>query len=165
MKLDAKGIAYNGFIATLYVVLTLITFPISFLGIQFRLAEILILLCFFRKDYIFGLTLGCIIANLFSSIGVVDVLFGGVATLLSCLAIIFCKHLAIAILFPIALNSLIVGLELFLFLKEPFWISSGTVALGEIAVLLFGYVFVMIFRKNKYFFELIRANQNMSFKF
>ena len=47
--LDA--IIYNASIAAIYVVVTLITYPISYRGIQFRFAEILMIFAFFRKEY------------------------------------------------------------------------------------------------------------------
>lgn len=164
MKLRAEDIAYNGVIAALYVALTLITYPISFLGIQFRVSELLILLCFFRRDNILGLTIGCIIANLFSAIGPIDALFGAIATLLSGLAISFMKQLGLAILIPVVVNSFVVGFELNWILKEPFWISVGLVAIGEVVVLIVGYVFCLIFKKKSRFYSIIRANRNLDFK-
>ena len=50
-------------IAGLYVALTWATLPLSYGLIQFRVSEILLLLCFYRKDYIYSLVLGCFIAN------------------------------------------------------------------------------------------------------
>lgn len=165
MKLTIKDIAYNGLIAALYVVLTLITYPFSFMGIQFRLAEALILLCFFRKDYIIGLTAGCAIANLFSSIGIIDVAFGTVATLLACICICFSKHLLVAIIFPIVSNAFIIGLELHLFVENsPFWLNVGLVAIGETAVMVVAYVLILLFKNRQNFYKLIRAKQNLDFK-
>ena len=163
-KITTKDIVSNALIAALYVVLTLITYPISYLGIQFRFAEILVLLCFFRKDYSIGLIIGCAIANLASSIGLVDVGFGTLATLLACLGIIFCKHLAIACIFPVLTNSFIVGFELYQFLGLPFWLSVGEVAIGEATVMVVGYILFMILKRRKTFFDSIRANQNIAFK-
>lgn len=165
MKITVKDIAYNGIIAALYVILTLVTYPISFLGIQFRIAEILILLCFFRKDYCIGLTIGCFISNLFSQIGLIDAAFGTAATLLSCILIMFSKHLAIAVIFPIVFNAFIVGTELYLFVEAEFWISVGYVAIGEAVVMIVGYIIFMIFKKKSSFHKLIRSTQNVDFKF
>ena len=165
MKLTAKDIAYNGIIAAFYVVLTLITYPISFLGIQLRIAEVMVLLCFFRKDYIIGLVSGCAIANLMSSIGLIDVLFGTAATLLACLVIIFCKQLFVAALIPVISNAFIVGLELFLFIGDnPYFIYVGMVAIGEFCAMVIGYIFFIALRNNTKFLKLIRANQNIAFK-
>lgn len=164
MKIDTRSIITNGIIAAVYVVLTYITYPISFLGLQFRFAEILVLLCFFRKDYAIGLIIGCAIANLGSSIGLVDVGFGTLATALACLGIMFSKHLAISCLFPIVSNSFIVGFELWKFLGEPFWLSTGLVAIGETTVMIVGYILFMILKRRKDFYEIIQAKQNIAFK-
>lgn len=163
-KITTKDIVSNALIAALYVVFTLITYPISYLGIQFRFAEILVLLVFFRKDYSIGVIIGTAIANLASSIGLVDVGFGTAATVVACIGIMFSKQLAIACLFPIVANAFVVGFELYQFLGLPFWISVGEVALGETVVMIVGYVLFMILKRRKTFFENIRANQNIEFK-
>lgn len=165
MRITIKDIVYNASIAAIYAALTIACYPLSYEGIQFRFAEIMVLLCFFRKDYTIGLTLGCLVANLMSPIGVVDVLFGTIATLISCLGIIFLKQLCFAALIPVIANGFIVGFELWKFMDCPFWLSVGTVALGEFTVLLAGYIIFMILKKNKAFFEMIRRNQNENFKF
>ena len=161
---NEQDIVVNGLLAAFYVVVTYLLAPISFGAIQFRFSEILVLTCFFDKKKIVGLTLGCLIANLVSPLGLMDVGFGTLATLLACLGIIFCKHLIVAIIFPVVFNGLIVGLELFI-IGEPFWLSSLTVAAGELAVLIVGYVIIMIFKRRKEFYRVIRATQNIDFKF
>ena len=163
-KITTKDIVSNALIAALYVVFTLITYPISYLGIQFRFAEILVLLVFFRKDYSIGIIVGTAIANLASSIGLVDVGFGTAATIIACVCIMFCKQLAIACIFPIVANAFVVGFELYQFLGLPFWLSVGEVAIGETVVMIVGYVLFMILKRRKTFFENIRANQNIEFK-
>ena len=164
MKIDTRTITSNAIIAALYVVLTYLTYPISFLGLQFRFAEMLVLLCFFRKDYAIGLIIGCAIANVGSSIGFVDVGFCTLATLIACIGIMFSPRLAIAILFPIVSNAFIVGFELWKFLGEPFWLSVGQVAIGETTVMIVAYIVFMILRKKTSFYNLIRANQHINFK-
>lgn len=164
MKITTKDIISNALIAALYVVLTLITYPISFLGIQFRFAEIMVLLCFWRKDYSIGLIIGCAIANLASSIGLVDVGFGTLATLIACVGIMFMKQLAIACIFPVVANAFIVGFELWKFLDCPFWLSVGQVAIGEFTVMVVGYILFMVLKRRKTFFTAIRATQNIDFK-
>ena len=158
-------IATNSIVAALYFVLTLVTAPFSFLGLQFRVAEILVLLCFFRKDYTIGLTLGCLLANLFSPLGWPDIVFGSLATLLSCVAISFMKQLFIATLFPVVFNAFIVGAELHFVLEEPFWLNVGLVALGEFVVVsIVGYVFFMLVGKKDYVQRAIGARQNFRFR-
>lgn len=166
MKKDiVRLITSNGALAAIYFLLTFVTASFSFLGIQVRIAEALILLCFFRKDYTIGITLGCLLANIFSPIGGWDILFGTLATLISCLLISFSKHLLIASLFPVVINGFVVGTELFLILNEPFWINVGFVCLGEaLAVTLLGYLIFFALGKRNIFKSSIRANQNLDFK-
>ena len=154
----------NAIIAALYAILTIVLSPIAYGAIQFRFSEILVLLCFFNRKYIYGLTLGCFIANCFSPTAPLDMPFGTTATFIACLCIILCKHLVVAIWFPVIVNALLVGYEL-TFYGEPFWMSAPFVALGELAVMVVGYIFFIFIKKNKGFMKAIRANQNTDFKF
>ena len=160
-----KSLTRNAVVAAIYVVLTVSTISISFGMLQVRLAEALMLLCFFRKDYIYGLTLGCFISNLFSFMWF-DILFGTLATFLACLCICFLsfKRLAIATLYPVIFNAFIVGAELtFYFDDTPaFWINVGFVALGEfIAVCFLGYTLFMILWRRQKALEVLGANRNL----
>jgi len=161
---NIKTLTRNAIIAALYVVLSLITYPISFMSIQFRLAEILVLLCFFRKDYLIGITLGCLITNCFSPMWPYDMLFGTLATLFSCLVICFVKQLWLACLFPVLFNSFIIGYELWFYTKADYWFSCLYVAVGELIVMFIAYIIIWILKRRKHFYELIRANRNIEFK-
>ena len=70
-------------IAALYAALTLFLAPISFSGNQFRVAEALTLLPVITPAAIPGLAVGCIIGNITSPYGIVDIIFGTCATLLA----------------------------------------------------------------------------------
>lgn len=73
-------------IAAAYVVLTLPFAQIAFGGpIQFRLAEALAVLAVLTPAAIPGLFLGCLLANWFNpqSLGLIDIIFGSLATLMS----------------------------------------------------------------------------------
>lgn len=126
----------------------------------------MVLLCFFRKDYVIGLTVGCLIANLFSSVSYLDIIFGTLATLISCLLIAYSKIFLISLVYPIIANGLIIGLMLYFVVDSSvsFWFYAGTVALGELAVMIVGYILFMFLRKQETFMKLIRANQNLAFK-
>ena len=154
-------IAFNGILAAVYVALTLALTPISFGPIQFRLSEILVLFCFFNKKYTFGLTLGCLIANIFSPNGILDIPFGTTATLIACIGIMFSKSLALACIFPVVVNAFIIAGELYL-IGEPYWMSVLTVGGGELVVMIVGYILIMIVRGNT-FYNAIQANQNRDF--
>lgn len=158
-----NNIVDNGLVAALYVTISLITYPLSFGMVQFRVAEILMLLCFFRNDFAIGLVFGCVITNI-ASFSPLDILFGSLATLLSCLVIMFSKHLFLAMLAPIVFNAFIIGLELHYLLGEPMWMAIGFVALGEAVVMVVGYIIFMFLKRNKNFMSIIKANQNLDFK-
>ncbi len=156
-----RTITDNALVAATYVALTLLTSSFAYLGVQFRIAEILILLCFFRKDFIYGLCLGTLVANALGPLGIYDVLFGTLATFVSAFLVSRMKNLIVASLFPVVLNGLVVGAELYFLLGLPFWLNAGLVAVGEFAVVsLVGVGLFSILRRNRKFLEAIRAEQN-----
>lgn len=148
-------------ITALYVTLTIVLSFMSYGNIQFRIAEILILLCFFRKDYSIALILGCAIANFFSPLGIFDVIFGTLATAISVLFVMKSKNLVVASIFPVIFNGIIIGLELYYVLSLPLLLSMASVAIGEaVVVMVLGNLIFFKLKKNANFLELIEANQN-----
>lgn len=129
-------------IAAIYATITWALAPISFGEIQFRLSEILVLLAFIDPFYIPGLVLGCLIANLESPFGPIDVISGSFATFLAVKFIHMTrkilgnnlKSLIVASLWPVLFNGLIVGWMLSYMMSAPFWASAAYVALGEFVV-------------------------------
>ena len=65
MNNKIKDIVRLAIVAAMYVLFTVVN-PFSYNAIQFRISEILMLLCFFRKDYTIALIIGCFISNFFS---------------------------------------------------------------------------------------------------
>lgn len=128
---NIKNITLLSLIAALYVALSLILAPISFGIVQFRLAEVLVLLCFYKKEFSISLVIGCFITNLFSPFGL-DILFGTLHTLVSVIFIANSKKIFIASLWP-SVFSFIVGFELYLY-GEPLIISTLGVLVGEFVV-------------------------------
>ena len=120
--------------AALYVVLTIVVQPISFGEIQFRLSEILMLLVFFNRKYSVSMIIGCLIANLWSPYLLWDMIFGTMATALSCLFMIKSKTLIVASIWPTVFNAIIVGLEIAILSKIPFIFCVATVGFGEFVV-------------------------------
>ncbi len=169
IKLTVKDITSNAILAALYIAITLLSIPISYGEIQFRISEILVLLVFFKKKYTYGICLGTLIANFGSTLSYWDVLFGTLATLLACVCIMFSKHLLVSLIFPVIFNGIVVGLEIYILAGmgpiNSFLISAGWVALGELGVMILGYILILLLRKRKFFFKLIEADQNINFKF
>lgn len=159
-----KDITRLAIVATIYVVFTLIIHPLSFDYIQFRFSEILVLLCFYRKDYVYSLVVGCLIANMFSPFAVYDMIFGTMATLISVILISKSKNLLVATLYPVLFNGIILGSMLYFVLDLPvsMFASIGYVALGEFVVVsIVGFILFKILEKNRMFIEVIKANQNI----
>lgn len=176
-KLLIKTIALNAIICALYVVLSLISGPLAFLGgsLQFRLSELLNLLVFFNPLYSIGVTLGCFLTNLISLYGWPDLVVGTLATLITTLLIIVVsktiKKLLVAAFVPAIINALIIPFVVFLYdLETPlytfYWTTFMFVGLGElIVVLLIGYpVFLFLIRKTKTFGKIIFVTQNEDVK-
>ena len=83
MSFTTKKICRAGIIAAIYVALTFITFPIASGAIQFRLSEALTLLPLFMPESIFGLFIGCIIANWVTGCTIFDIFLGSLITLIA----------------------------------------------------------------------------------
>ncbi len=160
-----QRIASNGIVAAIYVVLTVVSTPIAYGDIQIRIAEALVLLCFFRRDFVLGVTLGCLLANVNSTLGPWDILIGTAATLASSLCIAFCSpRLLIAVVYPVVANGFIVAAELNWLLELPFWWCVLTVSIGELIAVSLGYTFFMVVRYRKpLFFDVIRAEKHRDF--
>lgn len=117
-KVSAKSLCRAGVIAALYVVMSLLLYPLTFGTIQFRLSEALTVLPLFFAESIPALFIGCLIVNLFSAAGIYDILIGSAATLLAAI----CTYLAgraiknkilkflVGIIFPVVFNAFAVPL-------------------------------------------------------
>ena len=158
---NARRITNIGVMTALYVAATFACSWMAYGQVQFRVSEMLMLLCFFNKDYIISMTLGCLIVNLFSPLGMIDVAFGTAATLIAALLIYFTRNklnLFVVSLFPVVSNAAIVGAELTYLFKAPFLVNAGWVALGEfVCVSVLGVVVVKALSKNKRFMKLIMS--------
>jgi uncharacterized membrane protein len=91
---------------------------LAFGPVQFRFSEALTVLPVFTPAAIPGLAVGCLIANLASPLGIVDWIFGTLATLGSALCTYALRNVRIkklpvlAPLPPVLFNALFVGLEI-----------------------------------------------------
>ena len=162
---NARRITNIGVMTAVYVVATMLCSPLAYKEIQFRVSELLMLFCFFNKDYIISMSMGCFIANLFSPLGFIDVGFGTSATIAAALLIYLCRNkvnLFVASLFPVVSNGLIIAAELKYVSNAPYWLSVGTVALGEfVCVSIIGVIVVGNLSKNKGFMKLIMTGTDI----
>lgn len=151
-SISVNSIAMNAMIAGVYATLTLALSPIAYLEIQCRLSEVMVLLAFYNKKFIPGLVVGCFIANIPSPLGIMDMVFGTLSTLLVCISIYYIKNRYIGAFVGAIITGLIIGIELHLVFDIPLIINAFYVFIGEFAVLTFSAV---IFKsiENKSFFK------------
>jgi uncharacterized membrane protein len=138
-KLTLRALVYQALLAAIYAALTIMLQPISYGPVQFRVSEALTVLPFVSPICTVGLTVGCLIANLVSSYGVWDVVFGSLATLLAGLLTAKAGKIWLAPMPPVVVNGLVVGAMLaWATAPGAFWVNftviGGQVALGELAV-------------------------------
>lgn len=141
-KNKTRKLVVSALVASLYAVITLVLGAISYGPIQFRIAEIMILLPFIKKDYILGLTIGCFVANIIGPYGVPDIIFGTIATFLSAYAVYLTSKyiknklsLLIASIWPTIINGVVIGFMLNKFFGVPMTLGMLQVALGEFVVI------------------------------
>lgn len=159
--MKVKDLVRLASVASLYVLFTIVVYPISYGPIQFRISEILVLLVFFRKDYGYAIIVGCFISNLFSTLGYYDLIFGVIQTAITVFLISKSKNLFMSSLYTV-MSMPIIALELYLLDVFPFWFGVLTTMAGEFAItVLIGYPVFRTLRKNKSFLELIDANRNL----
>lgn len=160
---NVKNLTRLALVAAMYVALTLAIQPLGYGAIQFRVSEVLVLLCFYRKDYSIALILGCLIANLFSPFGLYDIIFGTLATTVAVIPMYYMKNIFLSALLPVVSNGVIVGIELYL-CGEPLWFSMASVALSELIIIgIIGTViFKFIFEKNRVLMNIIGSTRNMA---
>ena len=142
-------------IAALYVVLTVALIPLAYGPIQLRLSEMLNNLTVFNKRYIWAVTLGCLIANLWSSMGAVDVVFGTLGTLVMTSISWFLSRstssVPLKLLISVVVCTLMswsVALELHIVSQAPFWWTFLTVGIGEFIATVIGAVVTYVISQN-----------------
>ena len=108
-------LATNAVIAAAYAALTIVLAPISYGAIQFRVSEIFTVLPFLMPGTVVGVTLGCVLANLYTG-SILDIVFGSLATLLAGLMTAWfgkkgntVKNRLLGCLMPVLFNAVIVG--------------------------------------------------------
>lgn len=141
--MNPKFMAKSIVIAAVYAALTFACYPLSYGAVQFRFSELMVLLAFIDPLYIPGLLLGCFLANLLGTGGLVDAVFGTFASLVALTLIhLTAKYikrplpsLVIASLWP-SVTSFIIAFEMTFLLHsaQSFWFWTGMVALGEFVV-------------------------------
>ena len=148
--ISVRQIVFAGIVGALYATLTIAVAPLSYGSIQFRFAEALCVLPFFFPVTVPGLFVGCVVANLISPFGILDIAAGSMATLIAALLTMYLGRLkrntvvvkALACFPPVIVNAVIIG-AVIAWVETgggpAFWggfaINGLQVGLGQFAVL------------------------------
>ena len=110
-KWATRQIATAAIIAALYTVMSLLSsiFGLTYGPIQCRFSEALTVLPFFLPEAVPGLFVGCLVTNLMSTVGPLDIIFGSMATLLAALWTAKMPNKFLATLPPVICNAVIIG--------------------------------------------------------
>ena len=123
--MESRDLALTGILAALYAGLVIFLAPISFLGIQLRVADILTgLVPIFGLPAVFGLSLGVLIGNLVSPLGLID-LISAVITFVCLLNIYLLRNRSVLlglVIYTVVI-SLWIAFMLYYVFSIPFWIS------------------------------------------
>ena len=140
MNTSPRKLTRAAIVGAAYAVLSLLggIFGASYGPIQCRFAEALCLLPFLFPETVWGLGVGCLIANILSPYGLLDIVIGALTTLGAALLTRKCKSKYLAPLPPVLCNGVIVG-ALLAFeqagfgkaFAAVFWYNACSVAVGE----------------------------------
>ena len=153
-----KMLTQAAVIAALYAALTVFIMPASYGIMQLRISEAMTILPLFTPAAIPGLFVGCMVANIVSPVGLIDVVVGGSATLIAAVAtyLLRDKNRFIAIAPAVVANAVLVGFELYKFYNVGFsfpacmfWVGLGEAA----AVYVLGYPLSLLLDKYRKIFD------------
>ena len=140
-KFSTRELTLAAMVAALYAVMSYFgnIFGMTFGPIQFRFAEALCVLPVLFPSTVPGLFVGCLIANLLSPYGPIDIVVGSLATLIAAIWTSRMKNRWLAPLPPVICNTVLVGFTIS-FAQTGFsdalpaaWLYNGfTVGLGEL---------------------------------
>ena len=139
-RFTTRQLATAGIIAAVYTVMRMCAsvFGIAYGPIQCRFSEALTVLPFFLPEAIPGLFIGCLVTNLMSTVGPLDIIFGSLATLLAALWTARTPNRLLAPLPPVVCNGVIIGAMIAWYevgFTGAFWgafaFNAFTVGLGE----------------------------------
>ncbi len=164
-----KNLTRTAVIAALYTVLTIVLSPIGYGPIQCRVAEAMTVLPVFSLVPVWGLTIGCLLSNMFAIFtgntiaGVWDILFGTLATLVAALLSYKFRNVRykglplLSLVFPVVLNGVVIGAELTIvevgkLAPKLYAFNALTVSAGQlVACFIGGLILFKAFEKTKLF--------------
>lgn len=106
---NTQGLVFAAIVAAMYAALTLAGYGFAYGPVQFRFSEVLVVLPFFAPMAAPGLFVGCLIANLFGGFGLLDIVFGSLATLYAGILTAKMPVKWLAPLPPVIINGIVIG--------------------------------------------------------
>ena len=159
MHFSTKSLTRAAIIAAAYCALSLVSSALSLAygPVQLRFSEALCVLPFLMPEAVWGLFVGCLLTNVLSPYGLLDLIFGSAATLLAALLSARCKTRVGAAVPLILCNAVLVGALLSWEVGGTaesfgtlFVYNAATVGAGEAAVcLVLGLPLLRILEKYK----------------
>ncbi|CAD2075350.1 QueT transporter family protein [Phocicoccus pinnipedialis] len=137
MKMSTRDLTINAILAALYVVFTTIN-PIGTGAIQLRVSEMLAMVPFFNRQYIPGILVGMFIANMFSSLGPIDVVVGLSISIIAYTISYFVKNVWFNAFQYSVLCAIIVPLMLWQVLGVPYWPTFLAIFISNLIVTFIG---------------------------
>jgi len=129
-----RALVQSAIIAALYAALTVIN-PWGYGSVQVRVSEALCVLSMFAPSSVFGLFVGCLLANIIGGFGIIDIICGSIATgAAAYFTYKFRNNFALAMFFPVIFNAVIVGGYLYILYDKtyPMLATMGFVGLGQL---------------------------------
>lgn len=158
--MNLRNLVKLALVAAVYYVVTIMLADFSFMEVQFRISEVLLILIFVDKRYTIAILLGTFLANLSSPLGVIDWVVGTFATLLTCVLMYLCqRYKLLALHWAPVVNGVIVGLELTLIYQLPLWLTMFQVFIGEwVVVCVLGYILWLVISKRSELLKILELD-------
>lgn len=151
LRLFSRQIALGIILSCLYAVLTIFLGSFGYSWIQVRISECLTPLPFlWGLPGVIGITGGVLFANLFSPVGIIDIIFGPILSLLAAILswkASFRKRI-LACLYPVLINAVGVSFYVSHFYGVSYLLTVISIGVGEsIACILVGYPLLLALEK------------------
>jgi uncharacterized membrane protein len=150
--MNTKKITRIAIIAALYTAVTILLAPFSYGMVQVRVSEALTILPFIFPESVIGLFLGCLISNVYGGLGLIDIVFGSLATLIAAYLTSKMPRTWLAPLPPVLINAVVVGFILKYVLGAPLFLSMLYVGFGQLLAC-YGLGLPLLYLMRKYNFN------------
>ena len=155
MNKKIRYLTQAAIVAALYVVLTLFSKPLTFGFVEVRFSEALCILPFLMPSSVWGLFIGCFIANIFNG-SIIDILVGSLATLIGAYLASKVKTKWLCPIPTILSNTVLIPFVIMNYSGvwniSSYMLAAGGVLASEIAsVYIVGMILLLALEKNKLF--------------